>query len=336
MAVLAVILGGMMQGSFALPMRLERSWSWENIWIVYSFFGLLVIPWAVAQATVPSLLVIYSSVSASALASTVLFGFAWGVANVLFGLSVPKAGMALSFAIVVGMSASLGSLIPLIVSNPERLIKPSGLLVLGGVALTLLGVFLLGSAGRAQEKARANTNISVTRPQKAITAGLVLCVIAGVLAPMLNFSFAFGSEIIERASERGVTPGRAVNAIWALALAGGFLSNVGYCVVLLTRNKSWSRFLEIRAPSNWGLSALMGILWTCGILLYGWGASLLGELGPSIGWPVFQATIVVTSSAVGFYLGEWDNAEPGTMKMNGIGLAVLASSIVVLSIGNRM
>jgi 2-keto-myo-inositol isomerase len=38
----------------------------------------------------------------------VLFGFGWGVANMLFGLSVPRAGMALSFAIVVGMSASSG------------------------------------------------------------------------------------------------------------------------------------------------------------------------------------------------------------------------------------
>jgi L-rhamnose-H+ transport protein len=329
LAGIAVILGGAMQGSFALPMSFVRSWQWENIWFVYSIVGLLVIPWAVAQATIPELGAIYSSVSITALAATVLFGFGWGVANVMFGLAVPRAGMALTFAIVLGMSASLGALIPLVVSSHERLLKPSGLFVLAGVALTLLGVFLLGYAARARERAEAKheTNIGV---------GLILAVLAGVFAPMLNFSFAFGSDIVKHAIVRGATPVKAVNAIWAVALAGGFLSNGGYSVMLLTRNHSWSRFLRNSVSSNWGLSALMGILWTSGIVLYGWGASLLGSLGPSVGWPVFQAMIVVTSSVIGFGMGEWKNAEARTVRIAGTGLAVLVAAIVLLSIGNRI
>jgi L-rhamnose-H+ transport protein len=84
------------------------------------------------------------------------------------------------------------------------------------------------------------------------------------------------------------------------------------------------------------LSAGMGVLWTSGILLYGWGASLLGSLGPSVGWPVFQAMIVVTSSVIGFAMGEWKNAEARLVRVAGIGLAMLVAAIVLLSIGNRI
>jgi L-rhamnose-H+ transport protein len=334
-AVLAVILGGMTQGIFAAPMRWTRSWAWENVWLVYSVSALVVIPLAAAKATVPNLFAVYGSVPVSALVVTILFGFGWGVANVMFGLAVARVGMALSFAIVVGLSAALGSLIPLVASTPERLRTHSGLLVLAGVVLTLFGVFLLGSAGRSRERmALDSSKANLQSKTGGDIGGLLLCVMAGVLAPMLNFSFAFGSRIISEATRQGISSARAVNAIWALALAGGFVSNGGYCVILLLKHRSFRQFVKPGTASYWSLGVLMGTLWTAGIFLYGWGASRLGDLGPSVGWPVFQATIVIVSSVVGFCLHEWRGAEPRVVRVNAVGVAVLISAIVVLSIGN--
>lgn len=336
LAVLAVIGGGMAQGTFAVPMRFTRSWRWENVWLVYSFSALVIIPWAAAAGTVPNLLRIYRSVPLYILILTFLFGFGWGIANVMFGLAVARIGMALSFAIVVGLSAALGSLIPLIVPSPAALFTYSGSFVLTGVLLTLLGVFLLGSTGRSREMMAAITSNTSSRSQKesSSAAGLLLCVTAGVLAPMLNFSFAFGSKIIAEATTYGISSARAVNAIWVLALAGGFVSNAGYCVILLLKHKSIRQFAKNGTASHWILGLLMGVLWTSGIFLYGWGASRLGHLGASVGWPVFQATIVIISSVLGFCFHEWKGAESRLVRLNAIGLTILVFAIVVLSVGN--
>jgi len=329
-AIVIVLIGGVMEGSFAVPMKFTRRWEWENIWLVYSVVGLVVIPWTAALISVPDLFAVYRAAPGATLMATAVFGFGWGVANVLFGISVPLAGMALSFAIVVGMSAALGSLIPLMTLTPARLTEPSGALVLAGVVLTLVGVLLLGVAGRAREKAAGQSGAA-----RSITLGLVLCVIAGLLAPMLNFSMAFGNAIVEQAVERGASPGGAVNAIWTIALAGGFLSNAGYCVWKLAKNRTWSGFGKGPA-SYWLLAAMMGVLWTGGLLLYGRGASAMGSLGAAIGWPVFQATMIVVSSAAGALAGEWRGAGQRFLRVNSAGLATLVLAIIVLSIGNRM
>src|SRR5579872_770163 len=101
------LAGGLMQGSFAIGMKFARRWEWENIWFVYSVIGLLVLPLLIASATVPNLWVVYRSLPAWVLLVPAAFGFGWGIANVLCGLAFPRVGIALSFAIVIGLSASL-------------------------------------------------------------------------------------------------------------------------------------------------------------------------------------------------------------------------------------
>lgn len=333
-ATLAVLLGGIMEGSFALPMRLAKRWRWENTWMVYSAVGLVVIPWAVAGATVPHLLRVYSSVSSRTILMTGLFGLGWGVANVLFGLAVSLVGMAFSFAVVVGMSAALGSLVPLVLSSSGRLLGTSGLIVIIGVLLTSLGVVLLGLAGRGRERLQGSDSASV-HPRNAFAWGMTLCILAGLLAPMLNYSFAFGSEITTQAIRLGASPTEAVNAIWAVALVGGFVSNGGYCLIRLNRNQTWGEFQKNGALVNCALATLMGVLWTGGLLFYGWGASGMGNLGAAAGWPAFQGTMIVTSSFLGIMSGEWHGVKARFFRINNIGLSTVVIAIIILSIGKR-
>jgi len=334
LGALVVLLGGFMGGSFALPLKYARRWGWENSWAVYSIVALLIVPWIAAIVSVPNLLDVYRSVATERLLLTILFGFAWGVANVLCGLAIDSIGMAISIAIVVGMSAALGCLIPFLMLEPQRMNQRSGHLVLLGVALTLCGVALLGVAGRRREKAEAPKNLEI-KQSSAMAEGLLLCVIAGTLAPMLNFSFAFGSDIVTSAIEHGTHPAVATNAVWALALIGGFISNAGYCIVKLTRGKTWGGFGRKDALNHWFLASVMGVLWIGGVLLYGWGATALGSLGAVIGWPVFQATMIVSSSLWGLLRGEWRNSDSLTLRLNFAALGLLVVAVCVLSMGNQ-
>jgi L-rhamnose-H+ transport protein len=244
--------------------------------------------------------------------------------------------MALAFSIVVGMSAALGSLIPLIQLNPERIWTLSGALILTGVAFTLVGVSVLGAAGRRRELMREKPLDAGARKGISAGVGLLLCICAGVLAPMLNFSFAFGSQISQQAVRQGATSVAAVNAIWVVALAGGFLSNGGYSLFRLVRYRTWPDYKLPGTASHWWLTVAMGVLFTGGLLLYGWGGNAMGALGAAVGWPVYQAAMILTSPLLGIATGEWKDVDSVFIRWNCLGLAILITAIVVLSIGNRM
>jgi len=74
-ALALVLFAGGMNGSFATPMKRVRGWEWEHTWLVWSFLGMIVIPFAVALATVPDLSVVYRAAGPVPLAHRFLRNF---------------------------------------------------------------------------------------------------------------------------------------------------------------------------------------------------------------------------------------------------------------------
>ena len=119
LGILTVVAAGILNGSFAAPMKRMRGWEWENSWMLFAFSGLIIFPWIIAVASVPQLVAVYSSTSSSTLLKVTLFGLAWGAGATLFGHGISRVGMALGFALILGITASFGSLLPLAVLHPE-------------------------------------------------------------------------------------------------------------------------------------------------------------------------------------------------------------------------
>jgi L-rhamnose-H+ transport protein len=321
------VVGGMLNGSFTAPMKFSSNWAWENSWLIYSVIGLLCIPIAIALIFVPDLVAVYQAASPGAVALAMLFGFGWGVGSVLFGLGIHMLGMALGFAIILGLTAALGSLIPLIVLSPQALFTAHGVSVLVGLAIVVCGIIVCAKAG-------AMKNASSASEGTRFRAGFLICIGSGIFSSMLNLALAFGAPIAEAAVQAGATPGAAQNAIWALAVGAGSLANIGYSLGLLFRNKSWNRFSTSGSGKNILLATAMGILWMAGVSVYGAGAAALGGLGPVIGWPLFMSTVIITGNVWGFATGEWKQAHPAALRLNLVGVALLIAAIAVISVGS--
>jgi L-rhamnose-H+ transport protein len=325
-----LILASMMNASFTLPMKYTSRWAWENTWIAWTIFALLVLPPVITLCTVPHLGEIYSSVAPRMLLVVMLFGAGWGVAQVFFGLAVDAIGIALTFSLVLGTSAAVGTLIPLIRLHPERLHTSAGHGVLGGVALVIAGVLVCAVAGRMREKARGGHAVT----HKSSWLGIALAILCGFGASFINLGLAFGSSLTEAARSAGAGELNASNVIWMPLMLTGAIPNLMYCLWLLRKNRTANKFANGRL-SHWALAFVMAVLWLGSTLLYGFAAAKLGSLGPVLGWPLFMSLIVIIASLLGMRTGEWKNSGRLPIRIQWSGVALLVLAVFILASMSR-
>jgi L-rhamnose-H+ transport protein len=298
--------------------------------LLFALFGLIVFPWIINFVTVPNVIGVYAGVSTSTLLKVLVFGLLWGVGATLFGLGISRVGMALGFALILGITASFGSLLPLAILHPDQLVAKRGLALIVGTAVMAVGLVFLALAGRVREN-DLGTGASL---RSGFTAGLVICIFSGIFSSMMNFSFVFGDELRLRALEAGASSAMAANPIWALTVTGGFVANFLYCASLLNKNRTWAVFRQGSPSTYWLLGVSMGLLWFGGIVLYGMGAASLGVLGGIVGWPIFMTVDIIAALFWGAVSGEWKGASRRALIYNWTGVGLLVVAIAVISAGN--
>jgi L-rhamnose-H+ transport protein len=327
--IATLIIAGVTNASFTMPMKYARKWAWENTWLAWTVFALVVLPFATALVTVPNLSMVYRSATPNIILEVCAFGAGWGIAQVFFGVAVERIGITLAFSIVLGTSAAVGSLIPMVSLHRENLNSTARYTVLGAIALVLLGVMLCAAAGRIREGSSAQSAFS----QKRTSQGLLLAFLCGLLASFMNFGVAFGTPLVELARSFGANRLNAINAIWLPLMLAGAVPNVVYCAWLIKRNRSGFRYRA--GQSHWALAAIMAVFWFGSTLLYGLAAGQLGTWGPILGWPLFMSLIVITATILGMFTGEWKDCGPLPIRIQWAGVTVLVLAICVLAGATR-
>lgn len=324
-----VVIAGFMSGCCMLPMKFIRSWKWENVWLVFSILSLVVVPWSLALAFVSRLFDTYRSLGAQQLAVPMLLGAGWGIAQILFGVSVERLGLGIAYAIIVGLGAVLGTVVPFVLQQQGGGKEHTSELITCGVLIMAIGIALTAWAGQINEHATSPIRNPVHRSYAFAISLAILC---GLMAPMLNYSFAFGQNIAKAAVAFGNKPVWAAYAVWPIGLAGGLVPNLLYSAWLLVRNRSWVLFRSSRP--DFFRSSLMGVLWMGAFAMYGMSATFLGALGTSVGWALLQIFMIMTAIFAGVFTGEWLHAPRSAKLLLSTGIAGLTIATVLLAVSN--
>lgn len=323
------VVAGVMSGNCMLPSKFARKWKWEHLWLVFSIMSLVILPWGLALLLVDHLFTSYRGLAPAAFVTPLAFGAGWGVAQILFGISVRKLGLGIAYAIIVGLGAVLGTLIPLFFGAPIDISHATLLKILAGVVIMIVGIALTAVGGKKRE----HNEDDEIRDERGYVTAVLLAILCGVMAPMLNFAFAFGQQLAQQAVLVGNSPVRAAYAVWPIALLGGFVPNVTYSIFLLWREKSWRLFQHNRSEVIW--PSLMAVLWMGAFALYGMSAVLLGRLGVSVGWGLFQSFMIITATVSGIVTAEWKRASRNATSLLTLGLVCLLLATLLLSMAGR-
>jgi len=328
-----VLVAGFFQGTFVLPMTLTKKWEWEHTWATFSLFGMFIFNWILTFIFIPNIFSVYSAVPSWDITVLILFGAGWGIGAILFGLGMDRLGMALGYPIIMGLIASLGALIPLLIFFPATLIQANGLVLLLGTALTIVGIVYCSKAGASKDP-EASQQGDVKKG--AFAAGLTIAIFAGILSCFPNVGMAFGTNMIAAAKELGTSDTFAGNSVWALFFTIGFIVNFFYCLFLMIKRKNTKDYFNPETGKNIGHGTLMAVMWIGSFYLYGMSASMLGKWGVVVGWPLFISLSIVIGNLWGIWKGEWKGAPGKARSLLNKGLVILVIAVIVIGVSNSI
>ena len=334
-------LGGLASGSFYVPYRKVRGWAWETYWLAGGIFSWVIVPWLLAGFMTANLFGTLKQAPASSLIWCFIFGVLWGFGGLTFGLTMRYLGMSLGMAIVLGFCAAFGTLMPP-VFNGEFVSKvlgtQSGLVILLGVAVCLLGIGVAGAAGISKERELTGEQKREAIQEFNLKRGILVAVFSGVMSACFAYGLAAGDPI------KAITLKEGTPTLWqglpvlVVVLAGGFTTNFIWCLILNIRNRTGHEYLHAPgAPMlrNYLLCALAGTTWYFQFFFYTMGETQMGAYKFS-SWTLHMASIIIFSTLWGIALHEWKGTGRVTKSLVGLSLCLLVGSTLIVGYGNYL
>ena len=304
-----------------------------------------------------------------------LWGVLWGVGGITFGLAIRYLGIALGYAIALGLCAAFGTIVPPISHGQFGTIlhQTPGQIILLGVLVCVIGVAINGAAGVSKEH-------EITPEEKAEAGetdynfgkGIAIAIFAGFMSSFFAFGLDAGKPIGDLAKTQLLAAGKL--DLWQnlpvliVVLWGGFLTNFIWSAILIFQNNSVRQFAgepgsnPMRAThasgdtlvdldpldsstynrlapktlvSNYFFAALAGVVWYFQFFFYSMGQTKMGKYDFS-SWTLHMASIIIFATLWGLFLKEWRGTSRRTKILVATGLFLLVSSTVVVGYGNYL
>ena len=301
--LLIIAIGAFCQSSSYVPINRIKEWSWESYWIVQGVFAWLVFPLLGALLAVPS-------------------------GESLFGLFV-----ALGQSIALGTCAALGTIMGPVLLNiffPElNALQSLTAAVLIGVAVTLLGIAIIGVAGSMKSASLSEEEKKAAVKDFNFPKGLTIALLAGFMSGCFNVGLEFGKDI--NFGELTDPMFRTLPATLLVTL-GGFVTNAIYCFYQNQKNKTWGDYGK---TAVWGnnllFCALAGALWYSQFFGLSLGRSFFeaGSAMDTLSFCILMALNVTFSNVWGIILKEWKGCNSKTITVLVCGIIVLIFSTFV-------
>ena len=242
-------LGGLASGSFYVPYKGVKRWAWETYWLAGGFFSWIIAPWILATLMTNDLLAVLHEAPWSALFWACFFGLLWGVGGLTYGLTMRYLGLSLGMAVVLGLCAAFGTLMPPLFRGEfftQVLGTTSGRVILFGIFVCLIGIATAGLAGVSKERAMSPEQQKAAIEEFNLRKGIGVAILSGIMSACFAYGLAAGDPI------KALTLRHGTKELWqglpvlVVVLIGGFITNFIWCLILLSRNKTGYQYFTSR------------------------------------------------------------------------------------------
>ena len=240
-------LGGLASGSFYVPYRWVRRWSWETYWLAGGVFSWIFAPWILGWVMTKDLPAVLLEAPPSTLFWTFFFGLMWGIGGLTFGLTMRYLGLSLGMAVVLGLCAAFGTLMPPIFRGQfmtQVVGTSSGRVILLGIFVCLLGIAAAGLAGIFKERAMSTEEQKAVIKEFDLKKGIAVATLSGVMSACFAYGLAAGDPIKALTLKHGTPVLWQGLPVLVVVLIGGFTTNFIWCLILNLRNKTGYQYFS--------------------------------------------------------------------------------------------
>jgi L-rhamnose-H+ transport protein len=332
--------GAMLAANCYAPQKYIKRWSWEIFWMTQAAWCWFLWPIIGAMATIPQLAQVLAEAPKERMLLSFALGVAYGIGGTAFNISIRYIGFSLTYAIAVGLSSVLGTIIPPLVRGEFGAIvsRAGSQWVLSGVLAGAIGIALCGAAGHFKE--RDLDASGGTHGEFSLVKGLVLSLLAGVLSAVYGFSLEVAAPLADLAERHGAGIWKG-NIAYIFSNTGAFVSALLYSLYLARRNKSFGELRKLPGEPdgsslkwNYLLALLTGTLWYGQFFFYNLGHVRLGSQYAFSSWAIHMILLVLFSNLLGVLFKEWRSCRGRTHVTVALGLMVLCAAILLLTYGN--
>lgn len=307
--LLPIIIAGLINGSFVVPARYIKNTSSEKIWFYHSLIGLSIIPWLIFFLFLPAYTIQnYAALSINVWAYIVFGGMFFGVGQVCFSHAIKKIGIALSFAINLGIGVTIGSMFVVF--------HDSAFFTMRGFFVTLAVFLIISSLIVYYFSERITNNI-----KNNYCTGWLFASFAGIASGLQNITFVFVGFYAN-------TQFHNINSFWVWP---PFLlsSAVPMTLLFLYQVKKNRESIVLPKTKSLMLVTLMGVFFTGSLFLYSSGMSHLPDNQKMFGWPMLMVLIILTSQVWGWIFSEFKTSKKNSRVAS---VLLLVISIIFLSL----
>lgn len=335
--ILLIAIGSLGAASFYVPFQKVKVWSWESYWIMQGVAAWLLAPWIFALIAISpgTLMDIIGDTPARTKLLVMMFGALWGIGGLTFGLSMRYLGIALGQSLALGLCAAVGTLVPAFQSGGNLFAERAGILTMIGVAITLVGIVIIGYAGALKNKGLTEEQRREAVKDFALRKGILIAILSGLMSACFAFGLEAGKSMEELALAKGTNSLYVTNPTLIFVLLGGFVTNLIYCVYLNIKNKTYTDYTSVSAGvflNNIAFTFLAGVLWFLQFHFFGMGKSMVPEAMSAFAWSILMALNIAMANIWGLFLKEWKGVSRKTVVILIIGIIVLILSTFVVKL----
>lgn len=336
-------IGGVTASTCYVPFQKVKKWSWDSYWIVQASFAWFIFPFLIGFLTVPNLLDVFRDADTAVLFNATILGAVYGFGGMCFGFAIRHIGYSLTYTISIGVSAILGTIVPLLMHGEllQKFNSPGGHTIFSGMGLALIGIIICGVAGYRKEQNLKAINTNGDEPLTFnMKKGLTLTLIAGVLSAVFGISLEVGAPVAKIAGEYGAGNFEG-NANLILSTGGAFITNFIWFTVAGIKNKTLKELIDVKGIgkkhfyTNLVLSILSGALWYGQFFFYGIGHVYMGAY-KFASWVLHMSMLIFFSYIVGIVMKEWKLVSKRTNSTLILALIVLVISFVIMAYGSKL
>ncbi|MGR5260036.1 L-rhamnose/proton symporter RhaT [Vibrio astriarenae] len=334
-------VGAASSASSIVPGKFVKGWQWDVYWVGFALVSLFFLPIIVASLTIPEVRMIIAAADTKTILLTVGLGFIYGFGGYGFGLACRMLGFSMTYAISIGFSATVGTIIPPLVMGGEQLHKllhtTQGVYIFSALLIAIVGMFLVGKAGYGRELHENQQSGDVTSAKDSkIVKGIFVALGAGFLSACYGFALHAGEPMAAQAVDMGANPLLRVNVIFVLANSGALISNLIICYFLIRRENNFKQFFDKENKAlrrNYILAIAGGAAWYFQFFFYGIAEHFMEDFSVA-SWAIHMIMLIIFAQLWGIYFKEWKSS-PKPVKRNLYnGLAVLTFSVLIVAYGN--